>query len=118
MSSGLPRLAAIATAAGAFSGLFGVGGGTIVVPLLILWFGYEAKEATGTSLVAIVPIALLAAAAHGAYGNVDLVKGVLIGLPAVLGVVTGAWLQQRISGRAVAGAFAALLLVSAALLVF
>jgi uncharacterized membrane protein YfcA len=117
MSSGLPRLAAIATAAGAFSGLFGVGGGTIVVPLLILWFGYEAKEATGTSLVAIVPIALMAAAAHGVYGNVDVAKGVLIGIPAVAGVVAGAWLQQRISGRAVKAAFAVLLVVSAALLI-
>jgi uncharacterized membrane protein YfcA len=118
MSSGLPRLAAVATAAGAFSALFGVGGGTIMVPLLILWFGYATREATGTSLVAIVPIALMATAAHAAYGNVDFGKGVLIGIPAVAGVVTGTWLQQRISGRVVAGAFSVLLVVSAALLVF
>ena len=44
------RLAIIATAAGAFSGLFGVGGGTIIVPLLVLWMGYGQREATGTSL--------------------------------------------------------------------
>jgi uncharacterized membrane protein YfcA len=43
------RLAAIATAAGAFSGLFGVGGGTIIVSLLVLWLGYDQREATGTS---------------------------------------------------------------------
>src|SRR5918998_2329684 len=43
MSSRTLRLAAIATAAGAFSGLFGVGGGTIIVPLLVLWLGYEQK---------------------------------------------------------------------------
>jgi len=117
MSSRLARLAAIATAAGAFSGLFGVGGGTIIVPLLILWFGYGEREATGTSLAAIVLIAALAAAAHGLYGNVDPVKALLIGVPAVGGVLAGTALQQRISERAVAGAFAALLVASAAVLV-
>lgn len=117
MSSRFARLAAIATAAGAFSGLFGVGGGTIIVPLLILWFGYEEREATGTSLMAIVIIGLCAAAAHGAYGNVELAEGVLIGLPALAGVVAGAALQQRISQRAVAGAFAVVLVVSAVALV-
>ena len=68
------RLAAIATAAGAFSGLFGVGGGTIIVPLLVLWMGYGHREATRTSLAAIAVIGALAAAAHAAYGNVDLAK--------------------------------------------
>jgi uncharacterized membrane protein YfcA len=118
MSSRLLRLAAIATAAGAFSGLFGVGGGTIIVPLLVLWLGYESKEATGTSLAAIAVIAVVAASAHAAYGNVDLWKGVLIGLPAVAGVVAGTSLQQRISERAVAGVFVVLLVGSAAVLIF
>ena len=49
----MARLAVIATVAGAFSGLFGVGGGAVIVPLLILWMGYEEREATGTSLTAI-----------------------------------------------------------------
>ncbi|HEU5142281.1 MAG TPA: sulfite exporter TauE/SafE family protein, partial [Solirubrobacterales bacterium] len=44
------RLAAIGTLAGVFSGLFGVGGGTVIVPLLILWFGFGERLATGTSL--------------------------------------------------------------------
>jgi uncharacterized membrane protein YfcA len=118
MSARLLRLAAIATAAGAFSGLFGVGGGTIIVPLLVLWLGYEQKEATGTSLAAIIVIGVLAAGAHAAYGNVDLEKGLLIAAPAVLGVIAGTALQQRISERAVAGAFVALLLASAAVLIF
>ncbi len=52
----LLKLALIATAAGAFSGLFGVGGGTVIVPLLVLWFGYPEHAATGTSLAAIVVI--------------------------------------------------------------
>ena len=114
----LPRLAAIATAAGAFSGLFGVGGGTVIVPLLVLWLGYEQKEATGTSLAAIVVIGGMAAAAQAAYGNVDLAMGLLIGVPGAAGVVAGADLQQRISQRAVAVAFIALLLASAAILIF
>lgn len=118
MSSRHLRLAAIASAAGAFSGLFGVGGGTVIVPLLVLWLGYEQREATGTSLAAIIVIGLLAAGAHGLYGNVDLWKGVLVALPAVAGVVAGTALQQRISERAVAGAFVVLLLSSAAVLIF
>jgi uncharacterized membrane protein YfcA len=94
MSGRLLRLGAIATAAGAFSGLFGVGGGTIIV------------------------IGVLAAAGHALYGNVDFWKGVLIAIPAVAGVVAGAAIQQRISERAVEGAFVVLLLASAAVLVF
>ena len=62
MIAGMPRsrtlkLAAIGAGAGVFSGLFGVGGGTVMVPLFILWLGYEEREATGTSLAAIVIIA-------------------------------------------------------------
>ena len=98
--------------------MFGVGGGTVIVPLLILWLGYEEREATGTSLAAIVLIALVATAVHGAYGNVDVVKGVLIGVPAAGGVVAGTALQQRVPQRAISAGFAVLLVVSAALLAF
>ena len=118
MSPRLLRLAVIATAAGAFSGLFGVGGGTVIVPLLMLWLGYEEREATGTSLAAIVIIAALAAGVHGVYGNVDVAKGILIGIPAAAGVVAGTALQQRIPQEEVSWGFAALLVVSAAVLVF
>ena len=109
----LAKLAAIGTAAGAFSGLFGVGGGTVIVPLLVLWFGYTEHVATGTSLAAIAVIALMAAVAQGVYGNVDLAKGLLVGLPAVGGVLAGTALQQRLSGRAVSLMFAALLVAVA-----
>ena len=117
MSSRSARLAAIGTAAGVFSGLFGVGGGTVIVPLLIIWFAYEEREATGTSLAAIALIGAMAAALHGAYGNVDLAKGLLIGAPAIGGVVAGAALQQRLPSSAVSIAFAVLLVASAASLV-
>jgi uncharacterized membrane protein YfcA len=112
------RLAAIATAGGAFSGLFGVGGGTVIVPLLVLWLAYQQKEATGTSLAAISVIGALAAGVQALYGNVDLSLGLAIGMPGVVGVVAGTAIQQRISERAVAGAFVVLLVASAAVLVF
>ena len=117
MSQRLPRLAVIAVAAGAFSGLFGVGGGSIIVPLLVLWLAYDERVATGTSLAAICFIAVGAAAVHGLLGNVDLLKGVLVGVPAIGGVLAGTALQQRISTRAISGMFAVLLVVSAVLLV-
>ena len=88
------------------------------MPLLILWLGYEEREATGTSLAAIVVIAAMAAAAQGLYGNVDVGKAVLIGVPAVAGVVAGTALQQRVPTRVVSGAFAVLLVASALLLIF
>jgi len=55
---------------------------------------------------------------HGAYGNVDVSKGVLIGIPAMFGVVVGTTLQQRVPVRFLNGLFAVLMLVSAATLVF
>src|SRR3954454_21921026 len=114
----MARLALIATIAGAFSGLFGVGGGAIMVPLLILWMRYEEREATGTSLTAIPVIAALGVAVQGIHGNVHVRDALLIGAPAVVGVVAGAALQQRVPVRLVSGGFALLLVVSAAVLVF
>jgi uncharacterized membrane protein YfcA len=118
MSPRLLRLAGIGTAGGAFSGLFGIGGGTVIVPLLVLWLGYEQKEATGTSLAAIIVIGAMAAGAQALYGNVDFWLGLAIGVPGVAGVVVGTALQQRISDRAVAAAFVAMLVISAAVLIF
>jgi uncharacterized membrane protein YfcA len=109
----LLQLAAIGTLAGLFSGLFGVGGGVVMVPLLVLWLGYGEREATATSLAAIVLIAGVAAATQGVYGNVHLGDGVLVGLPAVAGVVVGTWLQQRVPPRVVSLVFAALMAATA-----
>ncbi len=107
------KLAAVGTAAGVFSGLFGVGGGTVIVPLLVMWLGHEEREATGTSLAAIVLIAGAAAAFHGFYGNVDAGRALLIGLPAVGGVLAGTWLQQRVPQHVISLAFAVLLCAAA-----
>jgi len=122
MIAGMPRsrtlkLAAIGAGAGVFSGLFGVGGGIVMVPLFILWLGYEEREATGTSLAAIVIIAGAAVVVQLAYGNVHVDKGLLVGIPAVGGVIAGTWLQQRVPRRRLQALFALLLLGSAVKLV-
>lgn len=113
-SNQLLKLAVIGSAAGFFSGVFGVGGGTVIVPLLIVWLAYGERLATGTSLAAIVAIGALGALAQGGfYGNVHLLTGLLLAVPAVLGVVLGTALQQRIPQRAVSYLFAALLVAIA-----
>ncbi len=111
------RLMAIGTLAGLFSGLFGVGGGTVIVPLLMLWLAYDERSATATSLAAIVFIAGFAAAVQGFYGNVRPLDALLVGVPALLGVLGGTWLSQRLPRRAIALLFALVLLASAVELV-
>jgi uncharacterized membrane protein YfcA len=111
------RLAAIGTLAGIFSGLFGVGGGSVIVPLLILWLGYEEHRATATSLAAIALIATFAAGVQGLYGNVDVGDAALVGVPAIAGVLAGTWLAQRLQGRVISLLFAVVLVASAVELV-
>lgn len=112
-------LAAVGTLAGAFSGLFGVGGGTVIVPMLIALFAYGDRLATGTSLAAIILIAVLAAAMHGGiYGNVDVETGLILAGPAILGVIAGTAIQQRIPERAVSLIFALVLIGVAIDMVF
>lgn len=105
------QVAGIGTGAGFFSGLIGVGGGTLIVPLLVLWRGLPEKRATGTSLLAIAVIAVFGAASYAVFGSVDVRKGALIGLPAIAGVIFGTWLQQRIPDRVLSGMFACLMFV-------
>ena len=107
------KLAAIGTAGGVFSGLLGVGGGSVIVPLLIIWLGYGAREATGTSLMAIVVIAAVAVTLQAFYGNVDPENAALVGVPAIAGAFVGTALQQRIPERFISLLFAALLVAIA-----
>jgi uncharacterized protein len=107
------RLLAIGTSAGFFSGLFGVGGGTVIVPLAILWLGYREREAAGTALAAVGLVAAVGAAVQGAYGAVHVGAAALVGLPAVVGVVAGTALQQRIPQRSLSLAFSVVLLAIA-----
>jgi len=100
-----------------FSGLFGVGGGSVIVPLLVLWLGYDERAATATSLAAIVFIASFAAATQGLYGNVHVLDALLVGVPAVAGVLLGTWLHRRMHNRAISLLFAGVLVASSAELV-
>ena len=104
------KLAATGTLAGLYSALFGVGGGTVLVPLLVVWLAYGEREATGTSLAAIAVIATIATLVQGAFGNVVVGKGLLIGGPAVVGVLAGTWLQQRMRTETIGLMFALLLI--------
>ena len=107
------RLIAIGLAAGFFSALFGVGGGIVVVPLLILAAGFEERSAMATSLAAIGLIAFAGTVSYALRGDVDFGYGLLLGLPAALGAVGGTALQQRVAGPVLSYAFAGLLAATA-----
>jgi uncharacterized protein len=103
----------IGLAGGVFSALFGVGGGGIVVPLLILLAGFGSKPATGTSLAAIGLTALFGVASFSVLGEVEWRYAALVGIPAIAGTVAGTWAQQRISSRLLTVLFAAFLVAIA-----
>lgn len=103
------RLLGIGLAAGFFSALFGVGGGMIVVPLLILAASFPQRSAAATSLAAIGLIALVGTISYAARGDVDGGYGALLGVPAAAGALVGARLQQRIATRVLTLSFAGLL---------
>ncbi|MSX02074.1 MAG: TSUP family transporter [Actinobacteria bacterium] len=112
------RLAIIGVGTGLFSGLFGVGGGVVLVPMLILWLGFDERKAAATSLLVIVIAAIGGAITHLTYGNIDLVAALTVGIPAVGGVLIGTWLQQRINVAVVQLLFSLLLVATAALVAF
>jgi uncharacterized protein len=103
------RLVAIGVAAGIFSALFGVGGGILAVPLLILLVGLPQRVATATSLGAIGITALAGVVAYGVRGEVDVGYAALVGLPAAAGALAGTSLQQRIHATTLTYGFAILL---------
>jgi len=107
------KLIGIGLVAGLFSALFGVGGGIVIVPLLIIVAGFDGKPATGTSLAAIGITALAGTILYAIEGHVDVAYAALVGLPAAAGAIAGTAVQQRVSGRALTLGFAALLAVIA-----
>jgi len=109
--------AVIGLFAGAAAGMLGVGGGILFVPGLVLGVGLSQVDAEATSLLAIVPVALLGAVRQHAYGNVRVADGLLVGLLAVPAAVAGVAIVNAIPERVVEVAFACLMLVSAAELV-
>ena len=107
------KVLSVGLVAGLFSTLFGVGGGIVIVPLLILLLGFQSRVATGTSLAAIGITALAGTILYAFEGHVDVAHAALVGLPAAAGAIVGTGLQQRVTGRALTLAFAGLLAVLA-----
>jgi uncharacterized membrane protein YfcA len=103
------RLVVIGLVAGLFSALFGVGGGIVLVPLLILLSNFDERPAMATSLAAIGLIALVGTISYAAQGDLKLGAAAVVGLPAAVGAIFGTSLQQRLATRTLTLAFAALL---------
>lgn len=112
------RLAIIGVLAGFFSGLFGVGGGVIIVPLLIMLAGFDQRRASGTSLTAILPTAIAGAIGYAARGEVDWVAALCIAGGAVVGSFVGTWLLHRIPQNVLRWIFVVFLVLMAARLAF
>jgi uncharacterized membrane protein YfcA len=104
------RLLLIGVLAGFFSALFGVGGGVVMVPLLLLSGSYSERPAMATSLAAIGIIAAVGTVSYAFHGELKPGAAALIGLPAAVGAIAGTALQQRLRNRTLSVGFAAVLL--------
>jgi uncharacterized membrane protein YfcA len=103
------RLVLIGLVAGFFSALFGVGGGIVIVPLLLLLAAFEVRPAAATSLAAIGITATAGTITYVIHGEVEPLYAALVGIPAAGGAVAGAALQQRVPTRTLSFLFAAVL---------
>lgn len=105
----MAKLIVIGILAGLFSALFGVGGGVVIVPLLMLFMAFAVRPATATSLIAIGIIAAVGAISYGLHGDLRPGAAMLVGLPGAVGAIAGTALQQRLHAHYLAYGFAALL---------
>ena len=94
----MAQLALVGLCGGLLSGLLGIGGGSVFVPLLVLWLMWEEHRATASSLAALVLAAAAGAAAYAVNGDVDFAKALLIGIPAVGGVIIGTRIAAQLPG--------------------
>jgi uncharacterized membrane protein YfcA len=109
--------AVIGAFAGVVAGLLGVGGGVLFVPGLVLGVGLSQVDAEATSLLAIVPVALLGAYRQHRYGNVRIRDGIIVGTLAVPGAAAGVALVNALPERTIKIGFACFMLFVAAQLV-
>ena len=100
--------AAVGFVGGMTGGLLGVGGGVMFVPALVFFLGLSQLAGEATSLLAIIPVAILGAWRQRAYGNVRLRDGLAVGALSIPGVVLGSALANTLSPRALELSFAAL----------
>jgi uncharacterized membrane protein YfcA len=112
----ITALALMGLAGGLMSGLLGVGGGIVLVPLLVLVMGLRPKVASATSLVAIVPLAGAGSLVYASAGLIDYEVGLWIGVGALAGIGIGIYLMRRLRNVTIARAFALVQFVVAALL--
>lgn len=105
----MPRLIGIGLLAGFFGAIFGVGGGIVIVPLLVMLVAFDQRRAGATSLAAILVSSVAGAVTYGFHGDVKPGAAALVGIPAMFGVLAGTTLQQRISVHRLAYGFAVLL---------
>jgi uncharacterized protein len=111
-----PQLATIGLVGGVLSGLLGVGGGVIMVPLLVLWAGYAQRDAHALSLGAIVPISIAGVITYGAAGQVRWPEALALAVGSVAGARVGAGLLARLAERPLKLAFGSFLVGVAVLL--
>ncbi len=107
------RLLLIGLVAGFFSALFGVGGGIVIVPLLLLVGSFPLRNATATSLAAIGITAAAGTITYVVHGDVEPTYAALVGIPAAAGALGGATLQQRVPVATLSYLFAGLLVAIA-----
>jgi uncharacterized protein len=103
------KLVGIGLVAGFFSALFGVGGGIVIVPLLVLLLAFDQRRASATSLAAILVSSVAGAVTYAFHGEVKPGAAALVGIPAVIGVLAGTALQQRVPVQKLSYGFALLL---------
>ena len=108
---------AIGLCAGIVGGLLGVGGGVLFVPGLVIVLGLGQHQAEATSLLAIVPVAIVGTIKQDRYGNVRRKDALLMGLLSIVGVAGGVVLANALSGSALRIGFALLMLLVACQLV-
>lgn len=107
----------IGLVAGVVAGLLGVGGGALFVPALTIFLGLSQIDAEATSLMAIIPVAVVGAWRQHIHGNVDLGTGLLLGVLAVAGAAGGVAIANAVPQRALEIGFALLILYVSAQLV-
>jgi len=103
------RLVAIGLAAGFLGALFGVGGGIVIVPGLVVLCGFTQRSAAATSLMAVLVTAVVGSFTYALHGQIKPGAAAIVGIPAIAGVVVGAALQQRLPVRHLTYGFALLL---------
>jgi uncharacterized membrane protein YfcA len=119
MDISITKLFIIGAAAGVASGLFGIGGGVIIVPLLIYWAGFSQHKATGTSLAVLLPpVGLAAVFEYYRHGNVDIKAAAIIAAALFVGGFLGAVIANRMSGPYLRLTFGIFIVVMGVYLIF